>query len=151
MPLLIREIIKLAEKYRVGKRIIRSLKSEIDKLRKASKNKINIHKGNSISDDILKNDLQLLELYEINRKLKNPISTYSLKIELLKLSSDLMQLSPHWHLEYIYRFMERNNWPLRIPGHSDRLLWKDTKNTVINYIIKIRILIKDGDMEIIIL
>ena len=40
--------------------------------------------------------------------------------------------------------MERNNLSLRIPGHISRLLPKDTKNTVINYIIELRKLIKEG-------
>lgn len=67
-----------------------------------------------------------------------------MKIELLKFRPDLRELTPHGQLEYIYRFMERNNLSLRIPGHIGRLLPKDTKNTVINYIIELRKLIKEG-------
>ena len=43
--------------------------------------------------------------------------------------------------------MERNNLSLRIPGHIGRLLPKDTKNTVINYIIELIKLIKEGGYE----
>ena len=121
-----------AEKYGVSEWTIRYWRSEIDKLKMASKTKITIHKGPPISEATLNTDLKLLEFYEINRKLKNQISTYSLKIELLKLRPDLREITPHEQLEYIYRFMERNNLSLRIPGHIGRLLPKDTKNTVIN-------------------
>ena len=135
---------KAAEKFGVSEWTIRYWRGQIDKLRKASKTKITIHKGPPISDDTLKTDLKLLEFYEINRKLKNPISTYSLKIELLKIRPDLIQLSPHGQLEYIYRFMQRNNLSLRVPGHIGRLLPKDTKQTIIDYIIDLRKTIKEG-------
>jgi len=41
--------------------------------KKKVKTKINIHKGPPISEATLNTDLKLLEFYEINRKLKNPI------------------------------------------------------------------------------
>ena len=40
--------------------------------------------------------------------------------------------------------MDSNNLSLRTSGHIGRLLPKDTKNTVINYIIELRKLIKEG-------
>ena len=107
-------------------------------MKKTRKTKITIHKDPPISEATLNTDLKLLEFYEINRKLKNPISTYSLKIELLIFRPDLRELTPHWQLEYIYRFMKRNNLSLRIQGHIGRLLQKDTKNIVINYIIELK-------------
>ena len=67
-----------------------------------------------------------------------------MKIELLKLRPDLVELTPLGQLEYIYRFMDSNNLSLRTSGHIGRLLPKDTKNTVINYIIELRKIIKEG-------
>ena len=67
-----------------------------------------------------------------------------MKIELLKLRLDLREITPHGQLEYIYRFMESNNLSLRIPGHIGQLLPKDTNNAVINYIIELWKLIKEG-------
>ena len=84
-----------AEKYGVSERTIRYLRTEIDKLKKASKTKITIHKGPPISELKLNTDLKLLEFYEINRKLKKSISTYSLKIESLIFRPDLRELTPH--------------------------------------------------------
>ena len=40
--------------------------------------------------------------------------------------------------------MDLNNLSRRTPGHIGRLLMKDTKNTVINYIIELRKFIKEG-------
>ena len=45
----------------------KQLKIEIDKLKKASKTKITIHKGPLIYEATFKTDLKLLEFYEINR------------------------------------------------------------------------------------
>ena len=61
-----------AVKYGVSEQTIRYWRSEIDKLKKASKTKITIHKGPPISEATLNTDLKLLEFYETNRKLKKP-------------------------------------------------------------------------------
>ena len=58
---------KAQEKYGVSEGIIKYCRSEINKLRKESKTKIIFYKGPSISDELFKIDLQLLEFYEINR------------------------------------------------------------------------------------
>ena len=71
---------------------------------------------------------------------------------MLKLRPDLIQFTPHGYLEFIYRFMERKNLYLRASDHIDHFLPKYTKNIVINYITKLRKLIKDrgyGDYNII--
>ena len=72
------------------------METEIDKLKKASKTKITNHKDPPISEATLNTDLKLLEFYEINRKLKNPISTCSLKIELFNIKTRFKGTNTSW-------------------------------------------------------
>ena len=44
----------------------------------------------------------------------------------------------------IYRFLNRNNISIRIPGHVGQLLQKDIINIIINYITNLRETIKEG-------
>ena len=48
-------------------------------------------------------------------------------------------------MEYIYRFLDRNNLSLRIPGHLGQILPKDIFNIISNYITSLRGLIKEGE------
>ena len=60
--------IKAAEKYWVSEWSIRNLKSNIDNLRKASKNKekITLHNGPKLSEETIETDVKLLDF--VNKK-----------------------------------------------------------------------------------
>lgn len=141
--------VKAAEKYNVSEWTIRYWKSNIENLKKASKKKekITLHKGKPLSKETIETDLHLLEFIKINRKYGIPITTFSVKIELLKFRPDLSKLTSNGLYEYIYRFMSRNNLSLRTPGHIGQLLPTDTKNVIINYIMELRKTIKEGGYD----
>ena len=141
--------VKAAEKFNVSEWTIRYWKSNIENLKKASKKKekITLHKGKPLSKETIETDLHLLEFIKINRKYGIPITTFSVKIELLKFRPDLSKLTPNGLYEYIYRFMSRNNLSLRTPGHIGQLLPTDTKNVIINYIMELRKTIKEGGYD----
>ena len=63
-----------------------------------------------------------MDFVKINRKLGIPITTLSLKIELLKLRPDKLNISQHGQFEYIYRFLNRNNLSIRATNHVGQLL-----------------------------
>ena len=97
-------MLKSAEKYGVSQWTISNWKSNIDKLKKVSKKKekITLHKGPPLSKEHFETDIKLLDFVKINRKLGIPITTLSLKIELLKLRPDILNISQHGEFEYIY-------------------------------------------------
>ena len=95
--------VKAAEKYNVSEAIIRYWKTHLDKLKKASKtkNKITLHKGKKLTDETIETDALLLDFIKINRKIGIPITTISVKLELLRIGPDLSKLSSHGIYEYI--------------------------------------------------
>ena len=89
--------IKAAEKYGVSEQSIRNWKSNIDNLRKASKKKekITLHNGPKLSEETIETDIKLLDFVKINRKLGISITVLSLKLELLKIRPDILNISSH--------------------------------------------------------
>ena len=119
--------VKAAEKYNVSEAIIRYWKTQLDKLKKESKtkDKITLHKGKKLTDETIETDALLLDFIKINRTIGIPITTISVKLELLRIGPDLPKLSSHGIYEYIYRFMNRNTLSLRTPRHVGQFLPND--------------------------
>lgn len=90
-----------ANKYGVTEWKIKYWESQIEDLEKASKRKekITIHKGPKLSEETINIDIKLLNFVKINRKLGIPLTTLSLKFELLYLLPDLLNLTSHSQLE----------------------------------------------------
>ena len=104
----IKSNIKIAEKYGVSEWSIRNLKSNIDNLRKASKKKerITLHNGPKLSEETIETNIKLLDFVKINRKLGIPITTLSLKLELLKIRPDILNINSHGQYGYIYIYID---------------------------------------------
>ena len=139
-----------SEKYGVSEWTIRNWKSNIDNLKKASKKKekITLHKGSILSEETIETDIKLLDFVNINRKLGIQITTLSLKLGLLKICPDILNISSHWQYEYLYRFLNRNNLSIRKPGHVGQLLPLKVKEVITKYILDLRTIInEDGYSE----
>ena len=100
-----------------------------------------------MTEETIETDALLLDFIKINRKIGIPITTISIKLELLRIRPDLSKLSSHRIYEYIYRFMSRNSLSLRTPGHVGQFLPKDIKNVIINYLLELRNIIKNGGYD----
>lgn len=78
-------------------------KQKTQKKQAKEKNKITLHKGHKLSEETIITNIKLLNFVIINIiKLDIPLSTLSLKFELLNLRPDLLKLISHGQLEYIY-------------------------------------------------
>ena len=82
---------------------MRYWKTQLDKLKKASKNKdkITLHKGKKLTEETIETDALLLDFIKINSKIGIPITTISVNLELLRIRPDLSKLSSHGIYEYI--------------------------------------------------
>lgn len=81
-----------SNKYGVSEWTIRYWESQIEDLEKESKrkDKKTLYKGLKLSEETINTDIKLLNFVGVNRKLGIPLTTLSLKFELLNLLPDLL-------------------------------------------------------------
>ena len=85
--------------------------------------KTNLHKGGSLLyPDI---EIQLINFIEFNRKMFNPITTWSILLKLLELKPERKSKSIKANQQFIYRFMIRNNYSFRTHTHIGQSLAKN--------------------------
>lgn len=92
--------VKAVEKYNVSESIIRYWKTQLDKSKKASKNKdkITLHKGKKLTGETIETVALLLDLIKINSKIGIPITTISVKIRIIKNSARFIRTFITWNI-----------------------------------------------------
>ena len=93
------------------------LSLDSDKLKKTT-----MHKGGKPINNKIED--QLISFIEFNRKLNNPITTYSIFIKLLELWPERKNISKETNYVYIYRVLVRHCYTFRTPSHYGQTLKK---------------------------
>lgn len=123
-------------KYNLAESTLTYWKKEEYKLREITdKNKrITIHPGRkNIYPDI---DEKLINFIEFNRKLLNPITTFSIASEMFRLFPQLKNKKYKSILNWIYRFLNRNHYTFRKHTHLGKLLPPNSFDTASIFFIR---------------
>ena len=81
-----------------------------------------MHKGGKPINNKIED--QLISFIEFNRKLNNPITTYSIFIKLLELWPERKSIPKETNYVYIYRVLVRHCYTFRTPSHYGQTLKK---------------------------
>ena len=82
-----------------------------------------LHKGTELKYPQL--ELALINFIEFNRKLFNPISTWSLILKMFEIIPQRKSLPINTNQKYIYRFLARNNYSFRTKSHVGQCITND--------------------------
>ena len=101
------------------------------------KKKITLHNGNPNWNVNFELDKQLYNWIAFNRSLGNPVSTWSIGIELIRRNPQKADIKPKSLFSWIYRFLDRNSLSIRSISHKGQQFPKNTENNIFSFLKKI--------------
>jgi len=145
---------KAAQKFGVTSKSIRRWKKNENMYISISnpKKKITLHNGNpnwAVDKEL---EDQLYNWIAFNRSLGNPVSTWSIGIELIRRNPQKAVIKPKSLLSWIYRFLDRNSLSIGSISHKGQLFPKNTEDyifSLLKQIINIRKLYNIGPDSIV--
>ena len=130
---------KTAQKFGVTSKSIRRWKKNENMYLCVSnpKKKITLHNGNPNWNVNFELDKQLYNWIAFNRSLGNPVSTWSIGIELIRRNPQKADIKPKSLFSWIYRFLDRNSLSIRSISHKGQQFPKNTENNIFSFLKKI--------------